>query len=139
VVAPGILSVIRTGAIAGFWLVAVGLHLRQAAGATGARLAVRRALEHVPVRVAVAFGSACVPAHTTAADLVRDHPSTEGIGGALSDTGPRLPAHLRPGRPGCRAAGGPLGSACAVAARRRPDIRAPARGAFAYNAPGGGS
>jgi Zn-dependent protease len=85
-VALGILSVIRTGAIAGFWLVAVGLYLRQAAGAAGARLAVQRALEHVPVRVAMAFGSACVPAPTTVADL-RDHPSTRGTGCAVCDAG----------------------------------------------------
>jgi Zn-dependent protease len=83
----GILSAARTGAIAGLWLVAVGLYLRRAAGAAGLRLTVQRALESIPVRVAMTFESAAVTADTTVDDMVRDHFSPEGTGCAVLGAG----------------------------------------------------
>jgi Zn-dependent protease len=86
-VALGLISVARTGAMAGLWLVAVGLYLRRAAGAAEVRLTIRRALEPVPVRVVMAFERAAVPGHTTLDGLARGRPSTGDTVCAVLDDG----------------------------------------------------
>jgi Zn-dependent protease len=87
VVALGIVSTLRTGSIAGLWLVGIGLFLRRAARVAEARLAVQKALAPIPVRVAMGFENAAVPADTTVDDLVRDHFPPKGTGCAILGAG----------------------------------------------------